>query len=130
MNKFLLDTCTLLWLELDPARVPKRAMEALKDRKNEVFLSAVSVWEIVLKWRAGKLTLPSKPSDFVTAVRSRSSIEPLELQAADVLQSSKLQDWHRDPFDRMLIAQAIERGLTLVTPDPLISQYAVRILWE
>ncbi len=130
MNKILLDTCVLLWLELSPSRVPVSLTAMLADRKNEVFISATSIWEIVLKWRAGKLVLPSDPAEFVMVARTKSNLETLALGESAVLQTAKLPPMHKDPFDRILIAQAIEHGLTLATPDPLIRQYAVRTIWD
>jgi PIN domain nuclease of toxin-antitoxin system len=129
-NSFLVDTCVLLWLELLPSRVPKGLIDMLADQDNEVFVSAASVWEIVLKWTAGKLSLPSEPANFVATVRSKSNLGTLALVEAAALQTAKLPLLHKDPFDRLLIAQAIEHGLTLATPDPLIRQYAVRTIWD
>ena len=129
VNRILLDTCVVLWLELSPSRVPAGLTGILADRKNEVFISATSIWEIVIKWKAGKLTLPGDPADFVMDVRTKSSLETLALTESAVLQTAKLPPMHKDPFDRILIAQAIEHGLMLATPDPLIRQYAVRTIW-
>jgi PIN domain nuclease of toxin-antitoxin system len=120
----------VLWLELSPARVPAGLIEMLADRRNEVFLSATSIWEIVIKWKAGKLTLPGDAANFVMNVRSKSNLETLALSESAVLQTAKLPPMHKDPFDRILIAQAIEHSLILATPDPLIRQYAVRTIWD
>jgi PIN domain nuclease of toxin-antitoxin system len=130
VNKILLDTGVVLWLELSPLRVPAILTGMLADRKNEVFVSVTSIWEIILKWGAGKLILPSDPAEFVTALRTKSSLETLALSESAVLQTAKLPPMHKDPFDRILIAQAIEHGLMLATPDPLIRQYAVRTIWD
>ncbi len=129
VNKILVDTCVLLWLELSPARVPASLTEILADRRNEVLVSAASAWEIILKWAAGKLSLPGEPATFVATARSKSNLGTLALVEAACLQAAKLPLLHKDPFDRLLIAQAIEHGLTLATPDPLIQQYAVRTIW-
>ena len=110
--------------------MPTGLLRILADRKNEIFLSAASVWEIVLKWSAGKLALPASPAEFLAAVHTKSSIETLALQEPAVLQSAKLPPLHKDPFDRILIGQAIEHGLILASPDPLIQQYAVRTVWN
>ena len=119
----------VLWLELSPSRVPASLTGILADRKNEVFVSSTSIWEIIIKWGAGKLKLPSAPAEFMTAVRTKSNLETLALTETAVLQTAKLPPMHKDPFDRILIAQAIEHGLMLATPDPLIRQYAVRTIW-
>jgi PIN domain nuclease of toxin-antitoxin system len=110
--------------------VPSSLIEVLADRKNEVFVSPISIWEIVLKWSAGKLPLPSRPAEFVRTVRTKSNLDTLALVEQAALQIVKLPLLHKDPFDRILIAQAIEHGLMLATPDPLIRQYAVRTIWD
>jgi PIN domain nuclease of toxin-antitoxin system len=127
--KLLLDTCTFLWIALGDRALSRRAREAFVDPANEAFLSAVSSWEIALKHAVGKLPLPEKPAVLVPEIRARYRIEPLPLDEPAALAIAQLPDLHRDPFDRMLICQAIMGGLTLVTPDRLITQYAVPTLW-
>ncbi|HXT94703.1 MAG TPA: type II toxin-antitoxin system VapC family toxin, partial [Polyangia bacterium] len=105
------------------------AREALADPANDVYLSATSSWEIALKHALGKLPLPEQPTVFVPELRTRLRVEALSLDEPATLASAQLPELHRDPFDRMLICQAIMGGLTLVTPDPLIRQYAVPTLW-
>ena len=126
--KLLLDTCTFLWLagggSLSPA-----AAAAVRDPSHDVFLSAASVWEIVTKYRAGKLPLPETPEQLIATERALRGIEALPFDETAALQGTRLPPLHRDPFDRMLIAQAIGLGLAIVTPDPLISQYPVRVIW-
>src|SRR5215475_5966623 len=113
VNRFLLDSCTLLWLEMAPSRVPQALTEALANRDNEVFVSAASVWEIAIKWSAGKLALPMHPAEFVAGVRMKSDIESLAVDEYSALQTARLPLLHKDPFDRLLIAQAIEHGLAI-----------------
>ena len=128
--KFLLDTCTALWLQLSPERVPAGLFAVLAKPDNEVFFSATSAWEIAIKWQTGKLVLPVPPAEFVVRMRAESQMEPLPVEEAATFHLAKLPRLHGDPFDRMLIAQAIEHGLILATPDPLILQYAVRTMWD
>jgi PIN domain nuclease of toxin-antitoxin system len=127
--RLLLDTCTFLWVVGGAAALSPRAREAFADPANDVFLSAASAWEIAVKHRLGRLPLPASPEDFVPAQRAAHGIDqpPVEEEAA--LHIAKLPDLHRDPFDRMLVAQALVGGLQLVTPDELIRQYPVRVLW-
>jgi PIN domain nuclease of toxin-antitoxin system len=99
------------------------------DPANEVFLSAVSAWEIAVKNRLGRLPLPQRPEVFVPAQRAAHGIEPLALREEAALHVAKLPDLHRDPFDRALIAQALVDGLILLTPDDTVQQYPVRTLW-
>lgn len=127
--KLLLDTCTFLWILGDDPALSGRAREAFSDPANEVYLSAVSAWEIALKHAAGKLPLPASPSEIVPTGRAQHQIEPLPFDEPAALTLARLPALHRDPFDRALVAQAIMGGLALVTPDPLITQYPVPILW-
>ncbi|MBI9082268.1 MAG: type II toxin-antitoxin system VapC family toxin [Desulfobacterales bacterium] len=127
--KLLLDTCTFLWLTKGREDLSVDAIEAFSDPKNEVYLSAVSAWEINVKYRIGRLPLPLPPDQFIPKERKRHLIARLDLSEQDTLHLCKLPTPHKDPFDRMLVCQAIEHSLTILTPDPLITQYPVRSLW-
>ena len=105
------------------------AIDAFSNPQNAVYLSVVSSWEINVKYRLGKLPLPLSPDKFIPKERKRHLVEPLELTEQDTLHLCKLPNPHKDPFDRMLVCQSIEHSLTIITPDPLISQYPVRCLW-
>jgi PIN domain nuclease of toxin-antitoxin system len=105
------------------------AASVVQDPSNEVYLSAVSVWEIATKHRAGRLPLPEPPDRLIPTERGLRGVEPLPFDEESALQVLRLPLLHRDPFDRMLISQAIALGLAIVTPDPLISQYPVRVVW-
>jgi PIN domain nuclease of toxin-antitoxin system len=127
--KLLLDTCTFLWLIWSPGQLSADARDAIVDPANEAWLSAASGWEIVLKWGQRRLSLASPPWQFVPAQRRAHGIESLAIDEEAALRVARLPALHRDPFDRVLVSQAVVHGLTLVTPDPLIEQYAVRTLW-
>jgi PIN domain nuclease of toxin-antitoxin system len=127
--RILLDTCTFLWLITDDTALPASARNVFLDPDNDVYLSAVSVWEIAVKNSLGKLPLPASPDRFIPAQRESHGITSLPLEEQAVLYLSKLPQLHRDPFDRVLVCQAIQHELTLLTPDPLITQYAVRTAW-
>jgi len=126
--KLLLDTCTFLWLA-GGSSLPLAASAAVRDPSHDVYLSAASVWEIVTKYRAGKLPLPEPPEQLIATERALRGIDALPFDEASALHGLRLPSLHRDPFDRMLIAQAIALGLAIVTPDPLITQYPVRVVW-
>lgn len=126
--KLLLDTCTFLWLT-GGSTLPPAAASAIQDPANEVFLSAASVWEIVVKHAKGTLPLPDAPDRLVPARRATRGVVALPFDEESALHGTRLPPLHRDPFDRMLIAQAIAWGLAIVTPDPLIRQYPVRTIW-
>jgi PIN domain nuclease of toxin-antitoxin system len=127
--KILLDTCAFLWIASDSPRLSKAAAAAFLDRDNERYLSSASAWEIAIKYVSGKLPLPERPDVFVPRVRQASGIEPLDMDEESALHAGRLPGLHSDPFDRMLVAQAIVHGMTILTPDAEIERYAVRVLW-
>lgn len=126
--RLLLDTCTFLWWA-GGRTLSANATAAVQEPSNEVFLSSVSVWEIVSKHRAGRLPLPEPPERLIPTERSLRGVTPLPFDEDSALQGVRLPALHRDPFDRMLISQAIALGLAIVTPDPAIMQYPVRVVW-
>jgi PIN domain nuclease of toxin-antitoxin system len=127
--KLLLDTCTFLWAVSEPARLSARAQQLLVDPANDVFLSSVSAWEIGVKYGLGQLRLDQAPERYVPAEREAHGFDPLPLDEESVLHVARLPALHRDPFDRMLVCQAIVHGLALVTPDALVNQYPARVVW-
>jgi PIN domain nuclease of toxin-antitoxin system len=127
--RLLLDTCTFLWLAGGSTSFSPATADLIRDPANEVCLSAVSVWEIATKYRAGRLPLPEPPDRLIATERNLRGVTPLAFDEESALQVLRLPALHRDPFDRMLISQAIAGGLAIVTPDPLISQYPVRVIW-
>ena len=127
--KLLLDTCTFLWLITDAPELSHTARERFANPANEVYLSAASAWEIGIKWRRGRLPLPQAATAFVPDQREGHGIVELPIDEESALHVTRLPDLHRDPFDRMLVSQAIVHGLVLLTPDPLIAQYPARTLW-
>ena len=127
--KILLDTCTFLWLVSDSDELSSNARLMFEDPANEVYLSVASAWEIIVKHNLGKLPLPEPPHNFIKNNRLRHRIETLILDEAAVLQLSRLPEYHKDPFDRILICQAISDGMTILTPDTHISSYPVRVEW-
>ena len=127
--KLLLDTCTFLWINADAPDLSEAAREAFTHPSNIVYLSAVSSWEIMVKHALGKLPLPEAPANFIRGGRQIHRITPLPLSEQATWHLADLPDLHRDPFDRMLICQAIAQDLCILTPDPLIRQYPVATLW-
>jgi PIN domain nuclease of toxin-antitoxin system len=129
--KLLLDTSTFLWVIAGvDDRLPKLARSAIQDPDHEVWFSVVSVWEIGVKQKIGRLELPGPAWSYATAARERHGIESLPLTEPAVAHLTKLPDVHNDPFDRMLVCQAIEHDLLIVTSDPLVCQYPVKTLWQ
>ena len=127
--RLLLDTCAFLWIAADAAALSARARALFRSPDNEVFLSVGSAWEIAIKHALGRLPLPEAPERFVPEMREAHGIASLPMDEETALHLSRLPDLHRDPFDRLLVSQAIVHGLTIVTPDPLVAQYPARTLW-
>ena len=128
--RLLLDTCTLLWYCNGSPQIRVTLRDALTDPANDLYASDVSLLEIEIKYQLGKLPLPHPPSRLFPLLLERHGIDPLNLQTAAIYGLEELPLLHRDPFDRLLIAQARAHQLTLVTPDPLIRQYDVPCLWN
>jgi PIN domain nuclease of toxin-antitoxin system len=124
----LLDTHAFLWYITNDPRLPRYAYDAIRDRSNEVFLSVVSVWEALVKHQAGKLALPVPADQYISDRQTAHRIASLELDVAAVSRLLALPMHHRDPFDRMLICQALHRDLTIVTSDEQFRRYPVRLL--
>lgn len=128
--RLLLDTCAFLWMTTDAPQFSPTARAKFVSPDNDVYLSVVSAWEIAVKHRLGQLPLPETPPDrFIPARRDHCGIATLPLDEESALYAHRLPLLHRDPFDRMLVCQAIVHSLTILTPDEQISQYAVRTLW-
>jgi PIN domain nuclease of toxin-antitoxin system len=127
--RILLDTCTFLWIIADAPELSTRARELFGDPGNEVFLSSVSTWEISIKHALGRLPLPEAPERFIPTQREQHGVETLALEESATLHLTRLPQLHKDPFDRMLICQAIIHGMVIITPDELILQYPVRSTW-
>ena len=127
--KLLLDTCTFLWVTGDAQRLSRRALALFQSPEHEVYLSAGSAWEIAIKHALGRLSLPAAPARFVPEMRDAHGIEALPIDEAAALHIARLPALHRDPFDRLLVSQAIVHGLTILTPDPLVSQYPALTAW-
>lgn len=127
--KLVLDTCTFLWVVTGDAALSRSARALIVDPENDVFLSAASAWEITIKHGLGRLPLPSPPEHFVPTARRRHKIEPLPIDEAAATHVHRLPPLHRDPFDRLLVSQAIVGGLTIVTPDRDITQYPASVAW-
>jgi PIN domain nuclease of toxin-antitoxin system len=125
----LLDTCTFLWIVADSPDLSIRARQLFADPDNDVYLSVASAWEIIVKHRLGKLPLPEPPHDFILNWRTLHKIESLPIDEPAVLQLSRLPEYHKDPFDRVIICQAIANGLIILTPDSHITKYPIRTEW-
>jgi PIN domain nuclease of toxin-antitoxin system len=122
--RILLDTHVALWWANDPAHLRDEGRQAIEDGTNEVLLSAASVWEAAIKTAAGRLAAPTS----IEEASAEAGIGELPIRWAHARRAATLPTLHRDPFDRMLVAQALEEGLVLMTRDPLVRQYSVATL--
>ena len=127
--KLLLDTCTFLWLMNDSQELSPKAAELFRAPEAEVYLSVASAWELAVKFALGKVRLPAQPEQLIPRERASRGIKSLPIDEESALHVSRLPALHRDPFDRMIVSQAIVHGLTILTPDPLIRQYPARTVW-
>jgi PIN domain nuclease of toxin-antitoxin system len=126
--RLLLDTHVLLWALVEPARLSPEVADRLRDPRNTLLASAVSAWEIAIKQSLGKLVLPGPADVWLPDACQRTGIDWLAVQPEDALAVGRLPWFHRDPFDRLLIAQ-VRGGITLVTHDRAVEPYGVPVLW-
>ncbi|MBP6822438.1 MAG: type II toxin-antitoxin system VapC family toxin [Acidobacteria bacterium] len=126
--KLLLDTHIFLWFILDDGRLPELMRASIEAETNEVFLSTVSVWEIAIKYQLNRLPLPKPPSVYIPEQRALNRIQSLPLDETSAAHLQQLPSHHSDPFDRMLICQAITHDLMLVSVDAKIQQYSVKLM--
>lgn len=125
----LLDTCSFLWFVFDEPKYSKKALSLFLDPLNLIFLSSVSAWEISTKHALGKLALKQSPEVFIPAQRRMNDIRELPFDEASALRGNELPRMHRDPFDRMLVCQAMVYDMVILTPDHKIGEYPVRTEW-
>jgi len=126
--KLLLDTHIFLWHVTGDRKLSQFFKEKIQDPENEVFVSSVSLWEAIVKHSLGKLPLPAKPGILLVELREKHRFSSLPLDENSVRHLPELPSFHRDPFDRMLICQAKEHDLTIVTADEEILKYPVNVL--
>ncbi len=126
--KLLLDTHIFLWYITADSRLSMLFHDAIREPKNEIFLSVASLWEVIVKYDLGKLPLPQSPETYIPNERRRHHIKSLSLHENAVRELAKLPALHRDPFDRILICQALANDLTIVTVDSQLQSYNVRYL--
>ena len=127
--RILLDTHTFLWWMADPARLSGTARRAVADEANDIFVSAASAWEIATKHRIGKLPQADVLALDVTGHIADQGFDELAITVDDAERAGRLPGLHRDPFDRILIAQALARNLVVVSIDRVLDGYGVSRLW-
>jgi PIN domain nuclease of toxin-antitoxin system len=127
--KLLIDTHVFLWLMDEPDKLSRKALEACQNRENQIYLSVVCAWEIEIKRQLGKLTLKLPLSTIINEQQERNGLEILVVELQHVLAVGQLLRHHADPFDRLLIAQALVEDVNIVTSDPLFTKYPVKLYW-
>jgi PIN domain nuclease of toxin-antitoxin system len=125
--RLLLDTHVFLWFITGDARVGQQTRHAIEN-SDAAYLSVVSLWEATIKYQLGKLPLPEPPHPWLPIQRESHGIESLPLDEPAIARLGDLELHHRDPFDRMLICQALEHDLLIVTVDPIMAQYPAKLL--
>lgn len=127
--RILVDTNCWLWSLLSPEKLNRESEAILQDPDNEIYMSVASAWEIVIKYRIGKLEIPLEPSEYIPDRLAALGHFSLPITQTHVLAIGHLPDHHQDPFDRVLIAQAQVERMTLVTADKLLELYEIPIVW-
>ncbi len=127
--RLLLDTHTFIWWDSDPLRLTPQALEMCQNPENLLLFSVASVWEIQIKLQLGKLKLVVPLPELIVAQQRINKIEILPVKLEHVLALDKLPACHKDPFDRLLISQALVEEAVLVSKDPIFSEYPVRVVW-
>ena len=126
---YLLDTGVWLWSVGEPTRISSKARDVIVDVEQEVFLSAVTAWEVAIKVGSGKLQLPEPPDLYIPRRMASQGLRTLAVSHQHALTVFALPGHHRDPFDRLLIAQAQVENMTLITADRMVERYPVHVLW-
>ena len=128
--KLLLDSCVFLWMIDDYKKIPSATREKITSPLNEIYLSSISIVEMTIKAGLGKLSIPKPFAEFIIDCRKKHGINELALKEEDVIILEKLPLIHSDPFDRMLVAQAIANEMAIISCDKKIKDYPVSIVWS
>lgn len=127
--KYLLDTHAFLWWDTDSARLSARVFSLCQDKTHTLLLSVASVWEMQIKLQLGKLKPAAPLAEIIEKQRSTNGIQLLPIETVHIFNLTGLPDHHKDPFDRLLVAQADIEDLIIISNDPLIARYPVRVIW-
>ncbi len=127
--KYLLDTHAFMWSDSTPSLLSAEAAAVIRDPNSIIYLSMISIWEIQIKYQIGKLSLTMPLSKIIERQQHENEIELLPIRLSHILELGNLALHHRDPFDRLLIAQARIEDLTLISSDSRFGQYPVKVIW-
>jgi PIN domain nuclease of toxin-antitoxin system len=127
--KLLLDTHTFIWWDRDPGLIPSATLTLMQQPETQLFVSIVSLWEIQIKLQIGKLTLQNSLSEVILRQQTENGIQLLTISLLHILALEKLPQYHKDPFDRLLIAQSMNEAASLVSRDSVFKQYGCSLIW-
>ena len=127
--RYLLDTHAFLWWIVDDPRLSAPAAAIIRDPGNEIWFSAASAWEIAIKARLGRITFEDDPVEFIPQQVAAGGFRDLPIRSDHALHASRLAPLHRDPFDRILAAQALVEKMALLTADQRMPRYGVQVVW-
>jgi PIN domain nuclease of toxin-antitoxin system len=127
--RYLLDTHTFLWMAANPANLSPTVRKITREKDNVLYLSAASGWEIALLQQLNRVELPDKPQRFIPEAMQRLSVRPLPIGFTTAISAAMLPLIHRDPFDRIIVAEAMKEKMTVLTKDKKIAKYQVQSLW-
>lgn len=126
---YLLDTSVWLWSVSEPERIAKKGLEILQGGQEEIYLSAATSWEVSIKARSGKLNLPGRPDEYIASRTAQQGLRLLPITHLHTWRTNDLPLHHADPFDRLIIAQAILEKMTVLTSDRTFEKYPVEMIW-
>ena len=127
---YLLDTHTFLWMAGDPVSLSENVREIVEEKNNHLYLSAASAWEIVMLQQLKRLELPDVPQRFVAEALQQLNVLPISIGFTTAISAATLPFIHRDPFDRLIIAEALKEKMTVLTKDNLFESYGVKVVWQ
>ena len=129
MMSYLLDTHTFLWMAGDPLSLSEKVREIVEEKNNRLYLSAASAWEIAMLQQLKRLELPDVPRRFIAEALQQLNVLPISIGFTTAISAATLPFIHRDPFDRLIIAEALKEKMTVLTKDNLFESYGVKVLW-
>ena len=127
--RYLLDTHTFLWMAAEPAKLSAKVTGIVQVSDNRLLLSAACGWEIALLWQLKRVELPDKPQRFIPEALQKLSVVPLPIGFDAAISAATLPIVHRDPFDRIIIAESLKKNVPVLTKDPTFAEYGARTLW-
>jgi len=127
---YLLDTHTFLWMAGDPLSLSEKVREIVEEKNNHLYLSAASAWEIAMLQQLKRLELPDVPQRFIAEALQQLNVLPIPIGFTTAISAATLPFIHRDPFDRIIIAEALKEKMTVLTKDVLFKSYGVAVVWQ